>query len=44
VNNFDWTGVQAAVRCVAHFRGHAQEIIHTTRELLGTEYRFAGPK
>ena len=44
VNNNDWTGVQAAVRSVAHFRGHAQEIIHTTRELLGDKYQFAGPK
>jgi cell wall-associated NlpC family hydrolase len=44
VNNNDWTGIQAAVRCVAHFRGHTQEIIHMTRALLGTEYRFAGPK
>src|SRR5262245_46795722 len=38
VNNFDLTGVQAAVRSVAHFRGHAQEIIHMTRELLGEAY------
>lgn len=44
VNNFDWTGVQAAVRCVAHFRGHTQEIIHMTRELLGDKYQFAGAK
>lgn len=44
VNNQDWTGVQAAVRSLAHFRGHAQEIIHMTRELLGDKYQFAGPK
>ncbi len=44
VNNNDWTGIQAAVRCVAHFRGHAQEIIHVTRELLDDAYQFAGPK
>jgi len=44
VNNNDWTGIQAAVRCVAHFRGHTQEIIHMTRELLGEKYQFAGPK
>lgn len=44
VNNNDWTGLQAAVRCVAHFRGHAQEIIHMTRELLGDKYQFAGPR
>ena len=44
VNNNDWTGVQAAVRSVAHFRGHAQEIIRATREMLGDKYQFAGPK
>ena len=44
VNNNDWTGVQAAVRCLAHFRGHAQEIIHMTREMLAEKYQFAGPK
>src|SRR5438067_1807473 len=44
VNNFDLTGMQAAIRCVAHFRGHTQEIIHVTRELLGERYQFAGPK
>ena len=44
VNNFDLTGIAAAVRCVSHFRGHTQEIIHMTRELLGDKYQFAGPK
>lgn len=44
VNNFDLTGIQAVVRSVAHLRGHAQEIIHVTRELLGDKYQFAGPK
>jgi cell wall-associated NlpC family hydrolase len=44
VNNNDWSGLQAAVRSVAHFRGHTQEIIHMTRELLGDKYQFAGPK
>jgi hypothetical protein len=44
VNNNDWTGIQAAIRCLAHFRGHTQEIIHMTRELLGDKYQFAGPK
>ncbi|MFM8271164.1 MAG: DUF1572 family protein [Gemmata sp.] len=24
VNNFDWTGIQAVIRSVAHFRGHTQ--------------------
>ncbi|MCI0703566.1 MAG: DUF1572 domain-containing protein [Planctomycetia bacterium] len=44
VNNFDLTGLQAVIRSVAHFRGHTQEIIHMTRELLGDKYQFAGPK
>ena len=44
VNKFDWTGMQAAVRCAAHFRGHTQEIIHLTREILGEKYQFAGPR
>ena len=44
MNNNDMTGIQATVRCVAHLRGHTQEIIHMTRELLGDKYQFAGPK
>lgn len=44
VKQYDWTGLQAVVRSVAHFRGHTQEIIHMTRELLGDQYQFAGPK
>lgn len=44
VNNFDWTGIQAVVRSIAHFRGHAQEIIHITRTILGDRYQFAGPR
>ena len=44
VNTFDLTGISAAVRCVAHFRGHTQEIIHMTREMLGDQYQFAGPR
>jgi hypothetical protein len=44
VNTFDLTGVAAAVRCAAHLRGHAQEIIHMTRAMLGDAYQFAGPK
>lgn len=37
------TALGLAVRCVAHFRGHAQEVIHLTRAVLGDAYRFAGP-
>ena len=39
-----WTGLQAVVRSVAHFRGHTQEIIHQTREILGEAYQFAGQR
>jgi hypothetical protein len=44
VTQYDWTGIQAVVRSVAHFRGHTQEIIHLTRMILGDKYEFAGPR
>jgi hypothetical protein len=44
VANYPFTGLQAVVRSVAHFRGHTQEIIHLTRTILGEGYRFAGPR
>jgi hypothetical protein len=44
VTKYDFTGIQAVVRCVAHFRGHTQEIIHQTRTILGEKYQYAGPK
>jgi hypothetical protein len=25
---------------ISHFRGHTQEIIHMTREMLGEKYKF----
>lgn len=37
------TALGLAVRSVAHFRGHAQEVIHLTRTALDDAYRFAGP-
>ena len=37
------TGLAAAVRSVAHFRGHTQEITHLARALVGDRYRYAGP-
>jgi hypothetical protein len=40
----EWTGLQGIVRSFAHFRGHSQEIIHMTRELLGDKYEFAGQR
>jgi hypothetical protein len=43
VAKYDYTGMQAVVRSVAHFRGHTQEIIHMTRTILGERYQFAGP-
>jgi hypothetical protein len=44
VNNFNLTGIEAAVRSIAHFRGHTQEIIHMTRTILGDRYQYAGPR
>jgi hypothetical protein len=44
VNKFEMTGHQAAVRSIAHFRGHTQEIIHITRTILGEKYQYAGPR
>ena len=44
VGKYDWTGMQAVIRCVAHFRGHTQEIIHMTRAIVGEAYQFAGPR
>jgi hypothetical protein len=44
VGKYDWTAIQAAVRSVAHFRGHTQEIIHMTRFMLGESYQYAGPR
>lgn len=44
VNTFDLTGAGAVVRCVAHFRGHTQEIIHLTRTVLADRYQYAGPR
>lgn len=41
IQRFDTTGFGAALHAVSHFRGHTQEIIHQTRDLLGERYRFA---
>ena len=40
----NWSGIQTLVKSVAHFRGHTQEIIHITRQMLGDRYEFAGMK
>ena len=42
VNNFELTGIQAVVRSVAHLRGHAQEIIHVTRDSLQRRFTSCG--
>jgi hypothetical protein len=41
VQGFEETGLGAAIGSVAHFRGHTQEIIHMTRDVLGERYQFA---
>ena len=41
IQSFDTTGFGAALHSVSHFRGHTQEIVHQTREILGPNYRFA---
>ena len=40
IQGFDTNVTAAIVDCVAHFRGHVQEIIHVTREQLGSKYQF----
>jgi uncharacterized protein DUF1572 len=35
------TGLAAIFNSVPHFRGHTQEIVHMTRQLLGDAYQFA---
>ena len=44
IQGFEVTGLGAALHSVAHFRGHTQEIIHQTREILGEKYQYAGPR
>jgi hypothetical protein len=41
IQGFNVTGIEAIFSSVPHFRGHTQEIIHMTRNLLGDTYRFA---
>ena len=40
VQGNDVTGMQAILHSAAHFRGHAQEIVHMTRCQLGDSYEF----
>lgn len=41
IQGFDVSGMHALWHTVPHFRGHTQEIVHQTRELLGPAYQFA---
>lgn len=41
IQGFQMTGIGALWHTVAHFRGHTQEIISLTRQILGSHYRFA---
>jgi hypothetical protein len=41
IQGFEVTGLGAVFHSLPHFRGHTQEIVHMTRELLGAAYRFA---
>src|SRR5436190_5861491 len=40
IQGFDTTILAAIFDSIAHFRGHTQEIIHMTREILGDKYKF----
>lgn len=41
IQGFDVHGVAAIQHAVSHFRGHTQEIVGRTRQLLGKDYQFA---
>jgi len=41
IQGFDVTGLRALFNSIPHFRGHTQEIVHMTREILGEKYQFA---
>lgn len=40
VQEFDFTGASTMFDSIAHFQGHAQEIVYRTRKLLGEKYQF----
>ncbi len=40
IQGFDTNATEAAFNTISHFRGHVQEIIHMTRELVGEKYQF----
>lgn len=41
VQGFDVSGLAIVFHAVPHFRGHAQEIVHLARTILGDAYCFA---
>lgn len=41
IQGFETTGLGAILHSVSHFRGHTQEIVHLSRNLLGDDYEFA---
>ena len=41
IQGFELHGIAAIQHAVSHFRGHTQEIVGRTRQLLGTDYHFA---
>lgn len=41
IQGFEVHGIAAIQHSVSHFRGHTQEIVGRTRQLLGRDYRFA---
>jgi hypothetical protein len=47
IQGFEVSGLGAVFSAVPHFKGHTQEIVHMTRDLLGSRYHFhwvpAGP-
>lgn len=43
IRGTEMSGLLCAIRSVAHFRGHTQEIIHITRMVIGEHYHYAGP-
>lgn len=41
IQGFDVSGWDVVIHIATHFRGHVQEIICLTRQILGDDYRFA---
>ena len=48
IQGFEVSGLAAVFSAVPHFKGHTQEIVHMTRDMMGSGYRFhwvpAGPE